>query len=83
MSDADQTTAQPFSGRTAWARHLERPLLDFLRTETGSAAFLLAATVAALVWVNVDQAVVRVAAGTRSSRSASAARRWRSTCASG
>ncbi len=56
MSDADQTTAQPFSGRTAWARHLERPLLDFMRTETGSAAFLLAATVAALVWVNVDQA---------------------------
>ncbi len=26
----------------------------FLRTETGSAAFLLAATIAALVWVNVD-----------------------------
>jgi Na+/H+ antiporter NhaA len=56
MSDSDQTTAQPFSGRTAWARSLERPLLDFMRTETGSAAFLLAATVAALVWVNVDAA---------------------------
>ncbi|HEY2788667.1 MAG TPA: Na+/H+ antiporter NhaA [Gaiellales bacterium] len=56
MSDADETTAQPFSGRTAWARSLERPLLDFMRTETGSAAFLLAATVAALVWVNADQA---------------------------
>ena len=56
MSDADQTTVQPFSGRTAWARNLETPLRNFLRTETGSAAFLLAATVAALVWVNVDAA---------------------------
>jgi Na+/H+ antiporter NhaA len=43
-----------FSGRTAWARSLETPLRDFLSTETGSAAFLLAAAVAALVWVNVD-----------------------------
>jgi Na+/H+ antiporter NhaA len=44
------------SGRTAWARNLETPLRDFLRTETGSAAVLLAATVAALVWANVDAA---------------------------
>jgi Na+/H+ antiporter NhaA len=43
-----------FSGRTAWARNLETPLREFLRTETGGAAFLLAAAVAALVWVNVD-----------------------------
>jgi Na+/H+ antiporter NhaA len=55
MSDAAEPAAQPFSGRTAWARSLERPLVDFMRTETGSAAFLLAATVAALVWVNVDR----------------------------
>jgi Na+/H+ antiporter NhaA len=48
--------AGPYSGRTAWARSLETPLRTFLRTETGSAAFLLAATVAALVWVNVDSA---------------------------
>ncbi|HVM57584.1 MAG TPA: Na+/H+ antiporter NhaA [Gaiellaceae bacterium] len=46
--------AEPYSGRTAWARHLETPLREFLRTETGSAAILLAATVAALVWVNAD-----------------------------
>ena len=46
----------PYSGRTAWARSLETPLRTFLRTETGSAAILLAATVAALVWVNVDAA---------------------------
>src|SRR5436309_11727598 len=43
-----------FSARTAWARNLETPLRSFLRTETGSAAVLLAAAVAALVWVNVD-----------------------------
>ena len=45
--------------RTAWARNVETPLREFLRTETGSAAFLLAATVAALVWVNVDAALLR------------------------
>jgi Na+/H+ antiporter NhaA len=46
--------AQPLSGRTAWARNLETPLRQFLRTQTGSAAVLLAATLAALVWANVD-----------------------------
>jgi Na+/H+ antiporter NhaA len=35
---------------------LETPLRRFLRTETGSAAILLAATVAALVWANIDPA---------------------------
>jgi Na+/H+ antiporter NhaA len=45
-----------FSGRTAWARNLETPLRSFLRTETGSAAVLLAAAVAALLWVNADAA---------------------------
>jgi Na+/H+ antiporter NhaA len=48
--------AQPsrFSGRTAWARSLETPLREFLRTETGGAAVLLAAAIAAMAWVNVD-----------------------------
>ncbi len=46
----------PFSGATAWGRSLETPLRQFLRTETGSAAVLLAATVAALIWVNIDAA---------------------------
>ena len=46
--------APRFQGRTAWARNLQTPLRQFLRTETGGAAVLLAATVAALVWVNVD-----------------------------
>jgi len=51
-SESSQSTF--FSGRTAWARNLETPLRSFLRTETGSAAVLLAAAVAALVWVNAD-----------------------------
>ncbi|HEX7082810.1 MAG TPA: Na+/H+ antiporter NhaA [Gaiellaceae bacterium] len=46
--------AAPLTGRTAWARNLETPLRDFLRTETGSAVLLLGATVAALVWANAD-----------------------------
>jgi Na+/H+ antiporter NhaA len=40
------------SGKTAWARNLEAPLRDFVRTETGSAAFLLFGALAALVWAN-------------------------------
>jgi Na+/H+ antiporter NhaA len=48
------TGESPFSGRTAWVRNLETPLRSFLRTETGSAAILLAAAVAALIWANVD-----------------------------
>ena len=43
-----------FSARTAWARSVQTPLREFLRTETGGAAVLLAAAVAALAWVNVD-----------------------------
>src|SRR6516165_10354921 len=42
------------AGRTAWGRHLQTPLRQFLRTETGSAAVLLAATITALIWANVD-----------------------------
>ena len=48
--------ASPFSLRTAWAQRLETPLRQFLRTETGSAAVLLAATVAALAWATIDPA---------------------------
>jgi Na+/H+ antiporter NhaA len=43
-----------FRGRTAWARNLQSPLRAFLETETGSAVVLLAAAIAALVWVNAD-----------------------------
>ncbi|HWF53852.1 MAG TPA: Na+/H+ antiporter NhaA [Solirubrobacteraceae bacterium] len=41
-------------GRTAWARNLAAPVRNFLSTETGSAAVLLGATVAALFWANVS-----------------------------
>jgi Na+/H+ antiporter NhaA len=44
----------PFSGLTAWSRSVKTPLRQFLRTETGGAAVLLAATIVALAWVNVD-----------------------------
>jgi Na+/H+ antiporter NhaA len=52
--DEARGRAAPFSGRTAWARHLETPLRQFLRTETGGAVALLTAAIAALAWVNVD-----------------------------
>ena len=54
--EASRSRESPFSGRTAWVRNLDTPLRRFLRTETGSAAVLLAATVAALVWANIDAA---------------------------
>jgi Na+/H+ antiporter NhaA len=44
------------SVHTPWARSSDTPLRRFLRTETGSAAVLLAATVVALIWANVDSA---------------------------
>jgi Na+/H+ antiporter NhaA len=55
MADTTVTSSwAPFSGRTAWARNLEAPVRDFLRTQTGSASVLLGATVAALIWANVS-----------------------------
>jgi Na+/H+ antiporter NhaA len=47
------TPSGAWTGHTAWARNLQTPLRTFLRTETGSAAVLLAATVVALLWVNI------------------------------
>ena len=49
---ADRRREEPYSGRTAWARNLAAPVRDFLRTETGGAAVLLVATLAALAWAN-------------------------------
>jgi Na+/H+ antiporter NhaA len=57
--------AAPLSGRTAWARGLETPLRAFLQTETGSAAILLAATIAALIWANVDTSSYQTLWGTQ------------------
>jgi Na+/H+ antiporter NhaA len=60
MTDADDRATPAgtapathgLSGRTAWARNLAAPVRDYLSTETGGAAVLLAATVAALLWAN-------------------------------
>jgi Na+/H+ antiporter NhaA len=56
MAESVEAPSRAFSERTAWARSLETPLRRFLRTEIGSAAFLLAATLVALAWVNIDSA---------------------------
>ena len=73
MTEPD-SPASLFSLRTVWARSLETPLRRFLRTETGSAAVLLAAAVAALAWANIDlsgyaatwHTVLVIRSGTRS-----------------
>ena len=54
MTDESLTQAGPFSGRTAWTQSKVTPLRVFLSTESGSAAILLAGTLAALIWVNAD-----------------------------
>jgi Na+/H+ antiporter NhaA len=46
--------ADVFSGRTAWARNLAAPIRNYLSTQTGGAAVMLGAVVAALLWANVD-----------------------------
>src|SRR5205823_41642 len=63
MTDSTAAVA-PLTGRTAWARNLEDPLRSFLRTETGGAAILLAAAVAALIWANADPSSYRSVWGT-------------------
>ncbi len=55
MTESEQTGSQ-FSLRTLWPERLQTPLRQFVRTETGSAAFLLAATLVALAWANADPA---------------------------
>ncbi|HJT02384.1 MAG TPA: Na+/H+ antiporter NhaA [Pseudonocardiaceae bacterium] len=45
-----------FTERTTWASRRETPLRAFLRTESGSAAILLVATLIALAWANIDVA---------------------------
>jgi len=54
MTDTDErdTGTGGLSGKTAWARNLAAPVRDYLSTETGGAAVLLCATIAALVWAN-------------------------------
>jgi len=57
QAPADQaqgTRDQPGQSQTstAWTSSGETPLRQFLRTETGSATILVAATLAALIWSN-------------------------------
>ncbi len=47
-------SAARFSLRSVWTQNLQTPLRQFPHTETGSAAVLLAATLAALAWANID-----------------------------
>ncbi|HEY6279930.1 MAG TPA: Na+/H+ antiporter NhaA [Streptosporangiaceae bacterium] len=51
MTESSRSASTP--GHTAWAGRLKTPLRQFLRTQTGSAAVLLVATVAALAWANI------------------------------
>ena len=51
-------------GNTAWTWRRETPLSLFLQTESGSAATLLAATIAALVWANVAASSYQTVWGT-------------------
>src|ERR1700679_1274157 len=48
----EEVQARTYGGRTAWARNLGAPVRDFLSTQTGGAAVMALATVAALVWAN-------------------------------
>lgn len=80
--DRPSPTARALSGRTAWARSLQTPLRVFLRTETGSAAVLVAMTVAALVWINISASSYEAVWG-RGCRCGSRGRGCRWTCASG
>jgi Na+/H+ antiporter NhaA len=54
-----------YLARTAWSRSVATPLLRFLRAETGGALILFVATLAALVWANVDAASYASTWGTR------------------
>ena len=81
MSESHPATM--LEGRTAWGRNVETPLRDFLKTETGSAAVLLAATLAALAWVNIDAGFVRAPSGTPRSPSAWAPSGSPRICATG
>src|SRR3954449_6364724 len=52
VSGSASARGAAFTGHTAWARNLAAPVRDFLSNETGGAAVLLAAIVAALLWAN-------------------------------
>ena len=51
MADSGHTT---FAERSAWARSLSAPVRTFVQAQAGSAVFLLAGAVVALIWANVS-----------------------------
>jgi Na+/H+ antiporter NhaA len=55
---------EPVERRTPWTWVRDTPVRRFLRTETGSAAVLLAATLMALAWANLDVGSYRRVWGT-------------------
>jgi Na+/H+ antiporter NhaA len=55
VTEPEARTTQ-FSLHTVWVSSAQTSLRRFLRTETGGAAVLLAATIAALAWANIDPA---------------------------
>jgi Na+/H+ antiporter NhaA len=55
---------QPQPGRTLWRPLHKTPLRQFLQTETGSAAILTGAVVAALIWANVSSSTYQQVWGT-------------------
>src|SRR5437762_395285 len=62
---AETTSAEPASGRTAWARNLAAPIRSYLHAEAGGAVALAAAAVAALAWANVSPSSYASVWGTR------------------
>jgi Na+/H+ antiporter NhaA len=52
MPEYEAVTSEASTVRSAWRRNLAQPLQAFVQTETSSGAVLLAAAVAALVWIN-------------------------------
>jgi Na+/H+ antiporter NhaA len=59
-TEGQDSQTRPLSGKTAWARNLEAPLRNFLRTQSGSAAILVVAALAALLWINMSASYDRV-----------------------
>src|SRR5512142_2495932 len=59
----DETSSQQ-PARTLWAPLRKTPLRQFLQTETGSAAILTGAVLAALIWANVSAAAYQPVWGT-------------------
>ena len=59
-----QSQPEPQPGRTLWRPLRKTPLRQYLQTETGSAAILTGAVLAALVWANVSSSTYQQLWGT-------------------